>query len=66
MYQHHEGVPLAGGILLPLQVAVDQLRGVRDQRVKVPAGVSGMGYTGSSRFTITQLLLCNAEDELKH
>ena len=36
--QHHEGVPLTGGILFPLQVGMDQLRGVWNELVEIPVG----------------------------
>ena len=53
MDEHHECIPLAGRIKLSLQVAVDQLRGIGDETLKVPAtdtmckagGVSILGQT---------------------
>ena len=38
MDQHHESVPLAGGVLLALKVALYQLRGIWDQLLKVSVG----------------------------
>ena len=38
--EHHEGIPLTRGVLLPLEVGVDQLRSIRDQLVKVSVKVS--------------------------
>lgn len=36
MDEHHEGVTLAGHVLLSLQEVGNQLWGIRDQEVKVP------------------------------
>ena len=36
--QHHEGIPLARGVLLPFQVGMDQLRGVWNELVEIPVG----------------------------
>ena len=35
MYEHHEGIPLAGSILLTLQEVCYQLRGIRDQEISI-------------------------------
>ena len=53
--EHNKGVPLARGILLPLEVRVYQLRGVRDEVVKVLVdGVDGKhrvpAYIGMAMF----------------